>query len=50
MLLVDLADLRTSLEFLGNNGKDPGVGFNVSKASVNAILRRLLMLERRGYI
>ena len=25
-----------------------GVGFNVSKASVNAILRRLLMLEREG--
>jgi len=48
MLLVDLADLRTSLEFLGKNGKDLGVGFSVSKASVNAILRRLLMLEREG--
>jgi DNA double-strand break repair helicase HerA and related ATPase len=48
MLLVDLADLRTSLEYLGNNGKDLGVGFTVSKASVNAILRRLLMLEREG--
>jgi DNA double-strand break repair helicase HerA and related ATPase len=48
MLLVDLADLRTTLEYLGNNGKDLGVGFTVSKASVNAILRRLLMLEREG--
>ena len=48
MLLVDLNDLRTTLEYLGNNGKDLGVGFNVSKASVNAILRRLLMLEREG--
>ncbi len=48
MLLVDLADLRTSIEYLGNNGKDLGVGFSVSKASVNAILRRLLMLEREG--
>ncbi len=48
MLLVDLADLRTTLEYLGNNGKDLGVGFSVSKASVNAILRRLLMLEREG--
>ena len=48
MLLVDLNDLRTTLEYLGSNGKDLGVGFSVSKASVNAILRRLLMLEREG--
>jgi DNA helicase HerA-like ATPase len=48
MLLVDLNDLRSSLEYIGSNGKDLGVGFNVSKASVNAILRRLLMLEREG--
>lgn len=48
MLLVDLNDLRTTLEYLGENGKDLGVGFSVSKASVNAILRRLLMLEREG--
>jgi len=48
MLLVDLADLRTTLEYLGENGKNLGVGFSVSKASVNAILRRLLMLEREG--
>jgi DNA helicase HerA-like ATPase len=48
MLLVDLNDLRTSLEYLGTHGKDLGVGFSVSKASVNAILRRLLMLEREG--
>ena len=48
MLLVDLADLRTTLEYLGENGKDLGVGFGVSPASVNAILRRLLMLEREG--
>jgi DNA double-strand break repair helicase HerA and related ATPase len=48
MLLVDLADLRTTLEYLGNNTKELGMGFGVSKASVNAILRRLLMLEREG--
>ena len=48
MLLVDLDDLRTTLEYLGNNSKDLGVGFGVSKASVNAILRRLLMLQREG--
>jgi DNA helicase HerA-like ATPase len=48
MLLVDLADLRTTLEFIGDNSKQLGTGFGVSKASVNAILRRLLMLEREG--
>lgn len=48
MLLVDLKDLRTTLEYLGEHGKEMGVGFRVSTASVNAILRRLLMLEREG--
>jgi len=48
MLLVDLADLRTTLEYLGDNSGKLGTGFGVSKASVNAILRRLLMLEREG--
>lgn len=48
MLLVDLKDLRTTLEYLGENSKALGTGFGVSKASVNAILRRLLMLEREG--
>lgn len=48
MLLVDLKDLRTTLEYIGNNSKEMGVGYGVSKASVNAILRRLLMLEREG--
>ena len=48
MLLVDLKDLRSSLEYLANNRKDLGTGLSVSKASVNAILRRLLMLEREG--
>ena len=48
MLLVDLADLRTTLEYLGNHSKELGSGFGVAKSSVNAILRRLLMLEREG--
>ncbi len=48
LLLVDLADLRTTLEYLGNNSKELGTGFGVSKASINAILRRLLVLEREG--
>ena len=46
MLLVDLKDLRTTLEYLGEHNKELGTGFGVSKASINAILRRLLMLER----
>jgi DNA helicase HerA-like ATPase len=48
MLLLDLKDLRTTLEYLGNNSRELGAGFDVSKASVNPILRRLLMLEREG--
>lgn len=48
MLLVDLKDLRTTLEYLGENSKELGTGFGVSKSSVNAILRRLLILEREG--
>jgi DNA helicase HerA-like ATPase len=48
MLLLDLKDLRTTLEYLGEHSGELGTGFRVSKASVNAILRRLLMLEREG--
>lgn len=48
MLLVDLADLRSSLEYLGDHGKELGSAYNVSRASINAILRRLLVLEREG--
>jgi DNA helicase HerA-like ATPase len=48
MLLVDMKDLRTTLEYLGDHSRELGSGFAVSKASVNAILRRLLMLEREG--
>lgn len=48
LLLLDLKDLRTSLEYIARAGKDMGIGYTVSKASVNAILRRLLMVEREG--
>jgi hypothetical protein len=48
MLLVDLKDLRSTLEYLGEHSKELGTGFGVSRASVNAILRRLLMVEREG--
>jgi hypothetical protein len=48
MLLVDLKDLRTTLEYLADHGRELGAGFAISRTSVNAILRRLLMLEREG--
>jgi hypothetical protein len=48
MLLVDLKDLRSTLEYLGNHSKELGSGYGVAKSSVNAILRRLLMIEREG--
>lgn len=48
LLLVDLNDLRSTLEFIAEHGKDINTTLSVSKASVNAILRRLLMLEREG--
>ncbi len=48
LLLLDLKDLRTSLEHIAQAGSDMGVGYSVSKASVNAILRRLLMIEREA--
>ena len=38
MLLVDLKDLRSTLEYLGNHSKELGTGYSVSKASVNAIV------------
>ena len=48
MLLVDLKYLRSTLEYLGEHSRELGTGYGVSKASVNAILRRLLMIEREG--
>lgn len=48
LLLVDLNDLRSTLEFIAEHGKEISSSLSVSKASVNAILRRLLMLEREG--
>ncbi|SIS44353.1 helicase HerA-like domain-containing protein [Neptunomonas antarctica] len=48
LLLVDINDLRTTLEFIASHGKEISTSLTVSRASVNAILRRLLMLEREG--
>ncbi|MGD2131505.1 MAG: DUF853 family protein [Maricaulaceae bacterium] len=49
MLLLDLKDLRALLTFISENRKDIGARYgNVSPASVGAIQRRLLVLEREG--
>ncbi|WOJ93961.1 helicase HerA-like domain-containing protein [Congregibacter variabilis] len=48
LLMLDLADLRTTLQHLADNRQTLGTNYRVSAASVNAILRRLLMLEREG--
>jgi DNA helicase HerA-like ATPase len=48
LLMLDLADLRTTLQHLADNRAQLGSSYRVATASVNAILRRLLMLEREG--
>lgn len=48
LLLVDLNDLRTTLQYIADHGRELGSHLAVAKASVNAILRRLLMIEREG--
>jgi DNA helicase HerA-like ATPase len=49
LLLLDLKDLRSMLAFLADNADAVQKAYgNVSKASVGAIQRRLLMLEEEG--
>ena len=49
MLLLDLKDLRALLAFVSENRQDISRHYgNVSPASVGAIQRRLLVLEREG--
>ncbi len=49
MLLIDLKDLRALLHFTGENSAELSVRYgNVSKASIGAIQRRLLVLENQG--
>ncbi|RMG34285.1 MAG: DUF853 family protein [Gammaproteobacteria bacterium] len=49
MLLLDLKDLRAMLNWVADNAKELGREYgNISRASVNAILRRLLVLEESG--
>ena len=49
LLLLDMDDLRTTLQYLGDNAKEFARDYgNVSKRSIGAILRRLLVIEREG--
>lgn len=49
LLLLDLKDLRAMLNFVGENSSTISTKYgNVSKASIGAIQRRLLVLERQG--
>jgi len=49
MLLLDLKDLRAMLNFVGDNADDYTTEFgNISKASIGAIQRGLLVLEDEG--
>lgn len=49
LLLLDLKDLRAMLNFVGENSSAISTKYgNVSKASIGAIQRRLLVLERQG--
>ena len=49
LLLLDMNDLRTTLQYVGDNAKTFAREYgNVSKQSIGAILRRLLVIEREG--
>lgn len=49
LLLLDLKDLRSMLQYIGEHRKDFQNNYgNVSSASIGAIQRRLLVLEQQG--
>ncbi len=49
LLLLDLKDLRTLLTFAGENARELTLEYgNMSRASIGAIQRRLLVLEEEG--
>ena len=49
LLLLDLKDLRSMLNWVADNAKELAREYGrISRASVNAILRRLLVLEESG--
>jgi DNA helicase HerA-like ATPase len=49
LLLLDLKDLRTTIQYIGEKRKDFQSAYgNISSASIGAIQRRLLVLEEQG--
>ena len=49
LLLLDLKDLRSMLVWMGENSKSLSVEYgNISKSSIGAIQRKLLVLESQG--
>ncbi|MBL4785408.1 MAG: DUF853 family protein [Cohaesibacteraceae bacterium] len=49
LLLLDLKDLRAMLNHVGERGRELSTSYgNVSRSSVGAILRKLLVLEEQG--
>jgi len=49
MLLLDMKDLRGMLNWMGENSKELSTEYgNISKASIGAIQRKLLVLEEQG--
>lgn len=49
LLLLDLKDLRSMLNWMGKNAKQLSIEYgNISAASIGAIQRRLLILEEQG--
>lgn len=49
LLLIDIKDLRSMLNFVGENAAELSSHYgNVSKSSIGAILRSLLVLEEQG--
>ena len=49
LLLLDMKDLRSMLQYVGDNAKDFQTGYgNISAASIGAIQRGLLELEQQG--
>ena len=49
LLILDLKDLRSLMNFVGKNAGELTLKYgNVTKASIGAILRRLLTLEQQG--
>lgn len=49
MLLLDLKDLKKMLEYVGDNAKDfSSIYGNITKPSIQAILRSMISLEQEG--